>query len=65
MPRVRPDGDRTAAEITDAGLTKVNNLPKFTFLELAANISITANGAQKLRAALPKLKAEWDGDAKK
>jgi len=52
------------AKITNAGLAKVKNLPKLTLLGLNENKSITADGVRKLRAELPKLKVEWDGDQK-
>jgi hypothetical protein len=56
---------RGNAKITDAGLAKVKNLPNLTRLNLSESTAITADGVAKLRAAMPKLKVEWDGDAKK
>lgn len=53
------------AKITDAGLAKVKNLPKLTRLALSGSPSITADAVAKLRAAMPKLMVEWDGDVKK
>ncbi len=40
------------------------NLPKLTNLVLHDNAKITADGVAKLRATLPNLKVEWDGDPK-
>ncbi len=51
-------------KITDAGLEKVKTLPKLASISFVGT-KVTAEGVAKLRAALPKLKVEWDGDAKK
>jgi hypothetical protein len=53
------------AKITDAGLTRVKDMPKLQRLYVHESPGITAAGVAKLRAALPKLTVVWDGDAKK
>jgi hypothetical protein len=52
------------AKITDAGLVRLKDFPKLERLVLANSPGITAAGVVKLRAALPKLRVEWDGDPK-
>lgn len=49
--------------ITDAGLQRVKALSRLENLKLK-DTRVTAEGVAKLRAELPKLKVEWDGDAK-
>jgi hypothetical protein len=51
-------------KITDAGLEKAKMLPRLERFGLERT-KVTAEGVAKLRAALPKLLVEWDGDGKK
>jgi hypothetical protein len=46
-------------------MAKVKRLPNLKILKLDSIPKVTADGVAKLRAAMPKLKVDWDGDAKK
>jgi hypothetical protein len=60
LTQLRLDG---MTDITDEGLLRVTTLPKLETLTLT-QCRVTAAGVARLRAEMPKLRVEWDGDKK-